>query len=379
MDISLQVVQSGSDRRKFVQFPWKIYHGDPFWVAPIISDLLGRLDPQHNPFWHTAEQVLWLATRAGKTVGRIAGIIDQHMIDTLRQPIACFGFFECIDDQEAANALLAAVSEWARKKGMRTLRGPFNPSANDEIGILVEGFQTRPAILEAHTPPYYPHLLENAGFHKFNDILARLVTRAPSTTFEDLVPEKVRRVAERVLQRPDLVIRSIRMEAWRAEIQTACQIYNAALGDLPDFTPVPEEEFLQFGESFKPLVHPRLALMAELGGKPVGFALALPDINEALQHVNGRLDLPGLAKLWWYSRKLSRVSFKILMMLPEFQGRGAEAALVYQIARAIWELGYREIDMSLTGEENIKSTRFQDHLGFIPYRRYRIYEKELLP
>jgi hypothetical protein len=91
MDISLQVVQSGSDRRKFVQFPWKIYHGDPFWVAPIISDLLGRLDPQHNPFWHTAEQVLWLATRAGKTVGRIAGIIDQHMIDTLRQPIACFG------------------------------------------------------------------------------------------------------------------------------------------------------------------------------------------------------------------------------------------------------------------------------------------------
>ena len=122
---------------------------------------------------------------------------------------------------------------------------------------------------------------------------------------------------------------------------------------------------------------PRLALLAEVKGKPVGFALALPDINEAFRHINGRMDLIGLAKLWWFSRKLTRVSFKILMMLPEYQGRGVEAVLIDQIGHAIYDIGYKEIDMSLTGDENVKSARLQDNLGFKPYRRYCLYEKGL--
>ena len=161
-------------------------------------------------------------------------------------------------------------------------------------------------------------------------------------------------------------------------LKLACHIYNTALGPLPDYVPVSDDEFLTLAGSFKPIMDTDMALIAEIGGKPVGYALALPDINEALLHVNGRLDLVGLAKLWWYSRKLKRASFKILMMLPDYQNRGIESLLVVQVAQAIWDKGYTEADMSLTGEENEKSTRFQEHLGFKVYRRYRIYEKPIV-
>jgi len=377
MAISIQQVQSSSERQLFIKFPWQIYRGDPYWVPPLISDRTERLDPAKNPFWRTAEQAVWIAYRDGKPAGTIAGIIDHHGNEVLHQQVANFGFFECIDDPDVANCLFETVCDWARSKGMPLLRGPYNPSPNDDPGILIEGFNTRPAILEAHTPPYYPALLEKAGLVKFNNILARLVTRRPGDRYEDLMPEKLRKVAERTRQRPDVKVRPVRMEAWDEEIATACNLYNASLAGLPDYIPFPQDEFARFAASFKPLLDTRLALIAEVGGKPVGFALALPDINEAFQHVNGRMDLVGLVKLWWYSRKLKRVSFKILMMLPEYQGRGVEALLVDDVGRAIWDAGFVEVDMSLTGDENVKSARFQDHLGFVPYRRYGMYEKRL--
>jgi GNAT superfamily N-acetyltransferase len=120
-----------------------------------------------------------------------------------------------------------------------------------------------------------------------------------------------------------------------------------------------------------------MALIAEVGSRPVGFAIALPDVNEALQHLDGKLGPVELVKLWWFTRRIKRVSFKILIIVPEYQGRGIEALLILRVAQAIWNKGYREVDMSLTGEENLKSSLFQEHIGFTVYRRYRIYQKDL--
>jgi GNAT superfamily N-acetyltransferase len=272
--------------------------------------------------------------------------------------------------------LLAKVETWLRERGMTVMRGPYNPSPNDDVGILVEGFSSRPTIMEGHNPSYYPAFFEKRGYIKYVDTLARLVQRDPVWAHLDqALPEKLTRVVRRVEARNDLVIRKMKMDAWEDEIRMACRIYNTALGPLPDYAPVSEAEFLALSGSFKPVMDPDLALIAEIGGKPVGYALALPDINEGLQHVNGRLGPLGLARLWWYCRKLKRVSFKILMMLPDYQNRGIESLLIYRVSQAIWDKGYQEVDMSLTGEENEKSTRFQEHLGMKVYRRYRIYEK----
>lgn len=378
MTISLRPVQSAHERKQFATFPWQIYQGDRFWVPPLIEDRLYKLDPQRNPFWKTADQYLWMAWLDDQPAGTIAAIIDHHGNEVLGEKVGTFGFFECIQDREVARNLLDSAADWLAKKGCSKMRGPYSPTQTDESGILVEGFNTRPAILMGHNPPYYPSFFEENGFIKFDDLLARIWRRkAEYTRIEDGLPEKLLRVAEIAAKRPDVIIRNIRMKDWDAEIRLACEIYNLALGDLPDYIPIPLEEFRAFAESFKPLINPRFALVIEVGGRPVGFALALPDVNEALQHVNGRLDWLGLAKLWWYSRRLSRICFKILMILPDYHNRGIEAVLGMKMAHEIWDAGYREVDLSLTGETNIRSSLFQQNIGAEVYRRYRIYEKRL--
>jgi FR47-like protein len=319
-----------------------------------------------------------VAWKGDQPVGTIAAIIDRRWNEVMKQAVGCIGFFECIQDQAVANRLFATAANALQQKGMQVMRGPFNPSQTDEIGILVEGFDTRPAILEAHTPFYYPDLFEKAGFTKYIDSVAHMALINPAeVAFADGFPDKMRRVGERISQRSDLHLRQVNMKDWDNELRLACHLYNEALSSLPDFIPLADEEFMTFANSFKAIIDPEMALIAQVGSKPVGFAIALPDVNEALQHVNGRLNLPGLLKLWWFSRKIKRVSFKILIMIPDFQRRGIESLLTMRVGQAIWKKGYREVDMSLIGEDNAQSSTMQEHLGFKIYRRYRVYQKDL--
>lgn len=358
-------------------FPWSIYRGDPYWVPPLIDDYRQKLELERNPFWKNACRELWIARQDGRVVGTIAAIIDYAQTQTAGALIGNFGFFECIDDPQVAGLLLGAACDWLRGQGMTIVHGPYNPSADGECGILVEGFQTRPAVMEGHTPPYYAGLIEGCGFQIYRDMVARLFVRDFSHSFEEQVPEKLRRVAERAARRPDLRLRQLNTRRWDKEIETAWRIYNTALRELPGNVPVALDDFRAQASGFRMILDPALAQIAEIDGKPVGFALAIPDANEALQRANGRLGPLGMLRMLWALRRLKRVSFKILMMLPEYQGRGIEAVLTVAVARGIWARGYQEVDMSLTGSENEKSNRYQENLGFRVYRRYRIYQKEL--
>jgi GNAT superfamily N-acetyltransferase len=378
MPVTLTTVQTPDDLSQYVRFPWQVYRGDPNWVPPLISDRIAKLDPGRNSFWRTAERQLWIAWRERQPVGTIGAILDHHRQRSLAKPVGVYGFFECLDDPEAAAALFDAAAGWLKGRGMGSMTGPYNPDSNDEPGILVEGFETRPALLEAHHPRYYQTLFETNSFTKNLDTKARLFTRTPQMrTFEQAMPEKLLKVTRIVEKRTDLRLRQINMKDWDNEVHLACQISNAALAPLPGNVPMQESEFVEFANSFKPLIDPRLALIAEVGGKPVGYALALPDYNEVLQRLNGRLGLPGLLKFLWYRRRIRRVSFKLLMMLPEYQKRGFEAALVTGVSRGIWDAGFPEVDASLTGEENMSSWLYQDHIGLKVYRSYRIYDREL--
>jgi len=378
MTLTIRSVASRRDIRRFVTFPWRIYRNDPHWVPPLIASQEARLDPAANPFWREAERALWLAERDGQPVGTIAAIVDRPRNRSLGQPIGTFGFFECVDDQAAARLLFDTAADWLRSAGMTLMRGPYNPSPADELGLLIEGHDTRPALLEAHTPPYYVRLVEAAGFTKYLESMAWLAQApADARSADDVIPPKVARVAEYARKRLNPRIRPVSIAEWDAEVRLVCGLYNAALRHLPDFTPIPEAEFGHFAASFRPLLDPDLALIAEVNGQPAGFALALPDLNEALRHVNGRLWPFGALKLWWHSRRLSRATFKILTTLPEFQERGLGALLVVHVARALWAKGYREADLSLTGEENEAIQRILVGLGVRMYRRYRIYERPL--
>jgi hypothetical protein len=378
MTLTVKPIRTKKDLEKFIHFPWTIYHSDKNWVPPLLADRISKLDIDKNPFWQTAEREIWLAEKDCKPAGTIAAIFNHRRNEKLKDDVGMFGFFESIDDPTVARGLVDAATFWLKDRKLKKIRGPYNPSETDEVGILVEGFDTRPAILEAHTPSYYPALLESAGLIKFQEIVARMRLRPPELRdLAEALPEKFIKVARLVKKRPDLVIRPVDMKHWDSEIHLACDIYNQALSTLPEYIPLSQDEFREFANSFKSIMDPNLGRLATVNGKPVGFALALPDFNQALQHVNGKLDLPGLLKLMWFSRRLDRVSFKILVMIPEFIGSGIETLLTLEICEEIIKKGYKEVDMSLTGDENEKSNRYQENLGMQVYRRYRIYEKDL--
>ena len=378
MALSIQPAVTQRELKRFVMFPWRIYRDDPNWVPPLIAGQMDKLTPGRNPFWGHAERALWLATEGGQQVGTIAAIVDHAQNRALGQAIGSFGFFECANDPAAARLLLDTAADWLAARGMTVMRGPYNPGGNDEPGLLVEGHDTRPALMEGHTPSYYIDLIEAAGFRKQWDTVAWLSVFPPQARrVEDVIPPKLLRTAHWAASHSQARLRPIDLSRWESEVAVACQIYNAALAHLPNQVPVPEAEFQHMSALFKPLVDPALAFFAEVNGEPVGFALTLPDLNQALQHVNGRMWPTGALKLWWHSRHLRRATFKILMIRPEFRGRGLETLLTTETARAIFARGFREVDMSLTGEDNENMQRMMAGLGMQVYRRYRVYERAI--
>jgi GNAT superfamily N-acetyltransferase len=377
----LRIVPADTRREleRCFRFARTVYRNDPNWVEPILADRLAKVDPGRNPFWRTAERRLWMALRGEDVAGTIAAIHDRRSNEALHQSLGTFGFFECLEDPEAAGLLVDTAAAWLATRGLSAMRGPYNPSADDEPGILVEGFDTLPAIMEGHAPPYYARLLEGAGMRKHQDMFARLVVRPPGDHpfLEDAAP-RLRRAIE-IAGRRDrgVVIRTLDRRRWDEDIRTACRLFNAALAYLPEHVPVSEEEFLAMAEGLKPILDDELALLAEVDGRPAGFALVLPDVNQALRHVHGRLGLIGTLRFLRHRRSIDRAAFKIMMVAPEFQDRFVEVLILARLGEAIWRKGYREVDLSMTGDENWKSNRIQERTGPRVYRRYRIYQKDL--
>ena len=370
-----------ADLGRFFRFPRFVYRGDPHWVQPILADRLDKVNPSRNPFWRTAERQLWMALRDEEVVGTIAAIHDRKANEALKSATGSFGFFECRDDLAAARSLVDTASTWLAARGLSTMRGPFNPGGNDEPGILVEGFDSLPAIMDGHSPPYYAGLLEAAGMRKHQDMFARLFVRpAGNHPFLQDAPPRLRRAIEIAASRDrGVAIRTLDRRRWDSDIRTACGLFNRSLAFLPDSVPMSEEEFLAMAEGLKPILDPDLALLAEVDGQPAGFALALPDANQALRHVRGRLDLLGTLRFLWHRRNIDRASFKIMMVAPEYQNRFVEVLVIQRLCEALWRKGYRAVDLSMTGDENWKSNRIQERTGTHVYRRYRIYEKDLHP
>jgi len=375
--VVIREARSPEEMQRFVRFAWTIYPNDPYWVPPLVADRLKLLDRQANPFWQSAELACWLAWRGQEVVGTIAAILDHHRNAVLGQRLGSFGFFECREDGEAAQALIQTAEDWLRERGMEKIVGPHNPTHSDEMGLLVEGFDSRPAVLETHTAPYYPAYFEQRGYTPYQTLVARRLFLSSGATPADLLPARMIAIAERVAQREDVRIRPVDMKNWEADIATACRVYNAALAPLPGYVDIPEAEFQRAALGFKAIIDPQMALMVEVNGEPAAFALALPDANQALQKMNGRSDLFALLKFLWVSRNLEQLSFKILMVVPEYQGRGLESLLILRVTEHALRKKYKVVESALTGDENLKSNRLQERLGLQVYRCYHIYQKDL--
>jgi hypothetical protein len=367
-EIHVEEAKTRQDFKTFIRFPWQIYKGDRFWVPPLIKDQIAKCSPS-NPFSSHSKMILFLATRKGQVVGRIAGIIDYHYVEFHQEKTGFFGFFESIPDGNVAQALLSRVRDWLTEQGMAKMAGPMNPSTNDECGLLIDGFDSSPCLMMPYNPSYYPSLLEGFGLKKVMDLYAYWLE-------ESLFPlNRLNRIMERLQKRePRLHIRSLNLRRLDEELKIVKEIYNQAWSRNWGFVSLTEEEIDDLAKNLKPLIVPDLVLFAFLGEEPVGFAVSLPDYNQVLKHLNGKVGILGALKFIYYSRKIKSIRVMLLGVKRPFQKRGIEALLYFESFKRGIRKGYCQAEGSWILETNVMMRRGLEAIGGKNYKTYRIYE-----
>jgi GNAT superfamily N-acetyltransferase len=366
----IRVVQAVDkrQRKEFVEFPYRMYGAHPHWVPPLRMAVKELLNTGKHPFYANAEMACFLAEENGRTVGRVAAVLDRAYNEYQKDNLGFFGFLEMIDSQPVADALLGAAREWLQERKVRAIQGPMNPSSNYECGMLVDGFDSSPYVMMTYNPPYYPERMERAGWKKSKDLLAYI--SSPSKVSAD----KVNRVAGRALKQNGVSVRPIDMKRFDQEVEAVWKVYNSAWSRNWGFVPMTREEFVLQGKEMKQILVPELVLIGEVGDRVVGFALALPDINQALKPAGGNLFPIGLFKILYYQRLIRNLRVVALGVVEEFRTAGVAAGFYAALIENARRLGYRDCEMSWILEDNVLMNRSLEALGAKRYKTYRIYE-----
>ena len=368
-------IEQVSDTRgldQFIRFPWKVYKGYPNWVPPLLSDSKFILSGK-NPFFEHAEAAYFLARKNGKVIGRIAAIIDHSHIAIHSEQAGFFGFFECLPDPAIAEKLLDAASSWLKARDMEIMRGPMNPSTNDECGFLLEGFDSPPMIMMTYSPEYYLDYMERCGLTKAKDLYAYI------SVIDDVsTGGRLERLGAAVKEKiPGLVVRPANMKAFRRDLEEVKDVYNSAWVRNWGFVPMTDAETESMAGRLKPLIVPELLIIAEVNGKPAGFFLAVPDYNQVFCRMNGRLGPLGLMKFLWHSRRISDIRVLTMGVKEEYRKKGIEGLLFFESFKAAKRKGYRRAEMSWVLEDNTLMKKGCEFMGGKLYKKYRIYEKRI--
>ncbi|MBM3325595.1 MAG: N-acetyltransferase [Calditrichaeota bacterium] len=370
MSLAIIPVYTEKELRAFIQFPYRLHCRQPVFVPPLLSEVKTVLNPKKNPFYEHARMQMFLAVWDKQVVGRIAAIVDDNFINVRQEMVGLFGFFECVDDIDVAHALFNSASQWLRRLELRKMLGPANPSMNDEIGVLLDNFDQPPTVKMVWNPPYYPALYENSVFRKAMDVHAWWANT------ED-ISDRLLKFGEAILKRTKVTFRNVNMKKFDEEVETIRAIYNSAWSQNWGFVPWTAAEFHHAAKGLKQIVDSDFVIIAEVDAKPVAFVLALPDINIALKHINGRLFPFGFIKLLWYSRKIKTARVVILGVIKEYRGRGIDTALYYKSFLTAKEKEYIGGEMSWILENNEPMIKALQMMGARRIKTYRLYERDL--
>ncbi len=370
MSVAVVPVRSGRDLERFIALPYSLHRRDPLWVPPLRMDVRTILSPKKNPFFEHAQSQYFVARTNGRIAGRIAAIKNDAHNTLHEDTVGFYGFFECVDDAEVAAALFGAAAAWLRERGLHTMRGPMNPSINDECGLLVDGFDTPPVVLMPHNPAYYIPLHEQFGFRKAKDLICFWGGGTHP-------PERFARASRTIAERYDVRLRTLDMRRFREEVDLVKVLFNQAWERNWGYVPMTEAELEHLAKQLKPIIVPELVIFAEHAGAVIGFAVALPDFNVALKHnPSGRL-FPGLLKVLWFSRKIHRARIALLGAIKAYQGKGIDALLYHRIWSECVSRGMYYGEAGWVLEDNAAMVNGLLRLGFQPYKTYRIYDVPL--
>lgn len=366
----IYLVSDASERKEFLNFPYRLYKEEPLWIPPLMMEQKKLIDTAKNPFYESADLAMFVATRNGKTAGRIAAIHNKAYNEHHGTNIGFFGFFDCIDDQRVCDLLVKAVGDWFSERGIQEVMGPTNPGMMDVIGVLVEGYEHEPGLLMSYNFPYYDSLLKNAGMGKAMDLFAYRVNKQTVTL------DRMARAADIVRSRiPNLTIREVNLKDFEHEVAIIRHIFNRAWAKNWGFVPLSESQFKYLAKDLKTIIDTDFAHVAEVEGIPVAFSVALPDLNQALKHINGKLLPFGILKLLYYARKIHQIRTALMGVIPEFQGKGIDALLHKQTIENGLAKGFDSAELSWILESNVDMIRVAERIGASVEKRYRMYTK----
>ncbi len=379
MSVEIRPVASKKELDAFIKLPWRLYANEPMWVPPLISELRKHLDRDRSPFFQHAEAEYFLAYRDGRLVGRITAHVDRHLNEFQDNEWGLFGFFECEDDQEAADALLGTAKAWLTERGRDRMVGPMNFTTNDECGLLVDGFDHPPTILTPWTHRYYPALLEAAGFTKAMDAQMWELWNLSDEEGRESVLPVIWELADQVESKHGIRCRYMRKRDMHAEIERFLEVYNAAWERNWGFVPLTDDEVRQYAKDLKPILDEHWAMIAERKdtGEVVGAALTLPDYNQVLKRLNGRLLPFGWLKALYWRGKIDRVRVFALGVKKEYQHTGVAAKLYQMHYDSTAVTPQKGGEMGWILETNRAMNRGMEAMGGTVVRRYRFYESML--
>ncbi len=376
-NVSIRPVRTRRELKRFVKVPFGLHRDESQWVAPLIFERMEFLDRGKNPWFEHGEAEYFLAERDGEPVGRITAHLDRRWDEYQGVGDAMFGFFETSNDPDVAAALLGAATEWARGKGRSRILGPMDFTTNDEIGILIEGYERRPMILEPWHPPHYRELIEAEGFGKAMDVQMWELQFGDLKEGERFDPS-IHEAAEKGLREEGIVIRSMRKREMADEVRRFMDVYNEAWGDNWGFVPVTDAEVEFQAKSLKQVIAENWAFMAEKDGEVVGAALTLPDINQVMAKLNGRLLPFGWLKFLLGKRKVDQCRVFALGVKHDYRHSGVAAGLYLKhLEEAAVPGGIVGGEMGWILETNEPMNRAMEGMGGTVVKKYRLYEKSL--
>lgn len=369
-DVIIKQAVSQRDIDDFIKLPWAVYRNDPCWVPPLIAEQRKMLDTGKNAFFEHARAAYFLARRNGRYVGRISAHIDDNSNAFHNEKCGFFGFFECLDDQNAAAALFGAAGKWLKGQGMDTIRGPFNFTTNDTAGLLIDAFDSPPVIEMTYNPSYYPNLIAGCGLDKAMDFYAYFFD------VEKMDGRRVRLLAERV-ERKGITFRSIDKKRFAQEVKIFKEVYNQAWSHNWGFVPLTEHEIDHYAQNFKDIVDADFVIFAFDGQKPVGSLWALPDYNYVIKKLNGKMGPLEMIKFLWHKREITHARVMTAGVVRDYQHRGIEAGLISRVFENGLKKGYRTGELSWVLENNVMMNRLAEAVGAKVYKTYRVYEKKI--
>jgi hypothetical protein len=374
--VEIRETPMGGKLRDFLNVVSDIYKDDRHFIRPLDMDLGDRLNPKKNPLFHHAEGTTFTAYQNGRCVGRITAQIDREHIERYKDATGFFGFLDTIDDEEVAKALLARAEDWLRQKGMKFIRGPISLSINEELGCLIEGFDYPPALMMPHHKPYQAGLIEKAGYVKEKDFYAWRYEVGEMS-------KRVRKAQTDFLQFPEVKARTFDMKRLDRDVDIAIDIFNDAWSDNWGFVPLTREEAKKMAADFKMILVPELTRIVTIDDEPAAFAVAIPNINEIVRDLDGKLFPFGALKLLYRLKVEGAKSGRLALLGIKKKYRfvrkyAAMSAYLYaDMNDAGKKCGMTWGELSWTLEDNAPVNTGIRLLGATKYKTYRVFKKPL--